>query len=114
MNNLEFKGSISAILPVATGESQKGEWKSIDFVVKETSGDYPQSASFRLFGIDKVENFIKYNNVGDAVTVSFNLKSREYQGKHYTSLDAWKVFKDNAVQSNAPLDSIEEEDDLPF
>ena len=43
--------------------------------------------------LDKLENFLKYTNIGDDVDVSFNLKSKEYNGKFYNSLDAWSVFK---------------------
>lgn len=115
MNKQEFKGRISTILPVQSGTGDKGEWKSVDFVVKEVGGDYPQSAVFRLWGLEKVDNFMKYNSEGSDVIVSFNLSAREWNGKYFNSLDAWKVFKDDgASNENAPNLSTSEPDDLPF
>lgn len=114
MNELKFNGRIKKIFDVQQGKSSNGnEWKSVDFLVGETSGDYPQSANFRLFGVEKVDNFMKYNKVGDDVEVSFNLKSREYEGRYFNSLDAWKVFKDNAG-SGGSKSNDDEENDLPF
>lgn len=112
MNTLEFKGRITNISDVQSGETKNGAWKSVDFVVSEPDGQYPQSGSFRIFGEDKVEKFNKYNSVGDDVIVSFNLKSREHEGRFYNSLDAWKVYKENATQTNQTTN--DEEDDLPF
>jgi hypothetical protein len=45
---------------------------------------------------------------GQVVTVSFNVRGREYNGKWYNTLDAWKV------QGEATVQPIDETDDLPF
>ncbi len=116
MNDFKFKGQIEKIFDVKSGESDRGEWKSIEFLVAEVDEQYPQSVSFRLFGADKVDNFVKYNEVGDLVEVSFNIKSREYEGKYYNSIDAWKVWKENptTTKPNDSLQPEEDDDDLPF
>ena len=63
---------------------------------------------------------------GIEVKVSFDLESREYNGKWYTDVKAWKVEKVQKADSEVPLENIDEEqfsvppdeamppDDLPF
>jgi len=112
MNQFKFTGEITKVFDVAQGVSKAGNaWKRVDFVVSEVTGDFPQSSKFTLFGEEKVDNFMKYNKVGDTVDVSFNLKSREHEGNVYNSLDAWKVFKSTENLTSA-MDT--EDDDLPF
>lgn len=116
MNQFKFYGRLTEIFDVQEGTSKNGDWKVIEFTVTEPSGDYPQSAKFRLFGADKVDNFLQYNKVGDDVEVSFNLKTNTYKKNTYNSLDAWKVFKQKAdakkQEDLAPVGN--EDDDLPF
>lgn len=117
MNKFQFNGQITKVFDVQEGVSKAGNsWKSIEFTVSETMGEYPQSAKFKLFGVEKVDNFEKYNKEGDMVEVSFNLKSREHGGNTYNTLDAWKVFKQNPSNTKpTQSESLgEEDDDLPF
>ena len=60
---------------------------------------------------------------GKNVEVSVDLESREYNGRWYTDVKAWKVSKDGMGANNEPTygnqDSNEnkvslEEDDIPF
>lgn len=113
-NKLVFRGNILKIMDVVTGESDNGKWKSISFVVKENKDDYPQSAVFRLFGNDKVDNFIKYNSVGKLVDVSFNLKVNTGADKErfFNNLDAWKVF--SVSSDTGDVEKNANDDDLPF
>lgn len=61
--------------------------------------------------IEYLDNFLKYNKVGDSVEVEFDVKGREYEGKVYNSLSHWSCKKPD----NQPIDGIPaEKDDLPF
>ena len=113
-NKLVFRGNITKILEVKTGEGANGAWKAISFLVKEVKDEYPQSAVFKLFGTEKVDNFIQYNKVGKLVDVSFNLKANpgSSEGQFFNNLDAWKVFGVPAEGSKS--DDSPADDDLPF
>lgn len=69
---------------------------------------------------EHVDNFVKYNKVGDKVEVEFNVSCREYQGKYYTNLQHWKSEKIEGSTSINALDNaileptVDEEDELPF
>ena len=90
--SLKVTGKIVNILDVQSGESAKGEWKKLTFIL-DSQEDYNNIYSFDLFGADKVDEFLKYNKVGKSVDVDFNVRTNEYNGKYFTSLSPWKIFK---------------------
>ena len=94
MEDLKIKGRIEKIIPGENGISKSGkEWANLQFVIN-TEAQYNPEVCFKLFGTpEKVENFKKFNKVGDNVIVSFNVSSREYNGKYYNDLSAWRVDK---------------------
>ena len=111
--NYTVKGTITAITEVEVLASGAAK---LSYRI-DTGDQYNNLWEFEIYkGVDHVEhahNFAKYNKVGDAVKVSFNVSTNEWQGKYFTSLDAWKVFKaDNSKQKEEV--AVEEEGDLPF
>lgn len=56
----------------------------------ETEGEYPQQIGFNLIK-DKV-NMVSTGDVGKSCEVSYNIRGREYNGKYYVNLAAWKVL----------------------
>ena len=110
----EPRGGVSA----RTGNS----WKTQEFVI-ETVEQYPRKCMFNVFGEDRLREFnIK---VGETMTVSFDIDAREYNGRWYNDIRAWKV--DRNVAGVAPVADVpaptatapaapasEPEDDLPF
>lgn len=114
--SLQVTGTITKILEVEKGTSKAGkEWQKINFVI-DTKAEFNPEVCFQIFGEEKVENFTKYNKVGNEVDVSFNVSSREFNGKYYHNLDAWKVFKAEADTSTPETAKVAmaEESDLPF
>ena len=114
---LEVTGKITKILDLQTGTTQAGsEWKKQSFIL-ETTEQYNNVYCFELFGEEKVDNFLKFNKVGNEVKVDFNVSTNEWKGKYFTTLSAWKVFKADATTSNdVPTEQPAEvvKDDLPF
>lgn len=116
MSNLQIAGTIKSIGEVQSGTSKSSgkEWKKLLFVI-ETKDQYPKDAAFTVFGAEKVDNFVKYNKVGQLVDVSFNVESREYKGRYYTDLNAWKVFANKGDSAQAPQTTQSvDAGDLPF
>lgn len=54
-----------------------------------TNDKYPQTVQFDFIN-DKVKQLLKFN-IGDEVSVDFNIRSNEYKGKYYTNLQGWKI-----------------------
>lgn len=127
---MELIGKAIAALPVKSGVSQRtGEqWQSREYVI-ETQEQYPKRMCFEVFGIDKLKEFNIRNN--DLIKVHFDITAREYNGKWYNSIRAWKVEHVNpdgsavgstdaapVAQAQAPAAPApaaqESEEDLPF
>ena len=87
---MEIVGKAIAALPVKSGVSQRtGEqWQSREYVI-ETQEQYPKKMCFEVFGTDKLKEFNIRNN--DLIKVHFDITAREYNGKWYNSVRAWKV-----------------------
>ena len=110
---MKVTGKITKVLDTQKGTSAAGkDWQKLSFIL-ETTEDYNNLYCFDVFGDEKVEQFLKYNKVGQDVDVSFNVQTNEYKGKYYTSLQSWKIFKAEAEEA-APEVAQEEADDLPF
>ena len=83
-------GVVIAILPERSGVSQRGEWKSQQFVI-ETQEQYPKHLCFEVFGADRIAQF----NIkgGETITVQFDIDARQYQDRWFSSIKAWNVIR---------------------
>ncbi len=93
--------------------------KAIDYRV-QTNEQYNNLYSFEMYKsadhVQHIDNFIKYNKVGDNVRVEWNVRTSEYNGRFFSSLSPWKVEKLGQVENKTEKSILEEavEDDLPF
>ena len=121
---MEIKGKITKILEPVKGEKKdgSGSWVKQVFLV-EIDEKYNNLFCFEVFGDEKVQNFQKYNKVGQEVNVEFNVSTNEYKGNYYTSLSAWKIMSSETPKDEKysgkkeytqPLAQNFEQDDLPF
>ena len=87
---MEIVGKAIAALPVKSGVSQRNgeQWQSREYVI-ETQEQYPKKICFEVFGTDKLKEFNIRNN--DLIKVHFDITAREYNGKWYNTIRAWKV-----------------------
>ena len=99
---LELEGTLRQKLGVQQGTSARGQWAKQEFVLEYPDGNYTSQACFTAFGQDKVAELDKYQ-AGDRVKVSFNIKSREYNGRWYTDLQIWRIAPAGAEAAAAPV-----------
>ena len=86
---MDIGGKIIQVLPAQEGVSKTGNpWKVQSYVL-ETQEQYPRKVCFEIFGEDRINN--NRCNIDDVVTVSFDIESREFNGRWYTSIRAWRV-----------------------
>ena len=99
---LEITGKIFSILPLETGEGKNGKqpWKKQYFILDYMDGNYPKKVSIQVWG-DKTDA-LRNLQPGSDVKVSFNVESREFNGRWYTDVKAWKIETGSASQSSAP------------
>lgn len=127
---MELAGKVIAVLEPRGGVSKNGnEWKVQEYVI-ETHDQYPRRMCFDVFGADKIQQF--NIQVGEELNVFFDIDAREWQGRWFNSIRAWKIERVNAdAQQMPPMDapfpplnaapaapvdfsSSDEKDDLPF
>ncbi|MDO5527227.1 MAG: DUF3127 domain-containing protein [Prevotella sp.] len=93
---MEITGKIIAVLPPSSGVSARtgNSWMSQDYVI-ETHDQYPKKCCFRVFGQDKIQSF--NIQVGEEMTVSFDIDCHEYNGRWFNDVRAWAVNRNVAV-----------------
>jgi len=94
---LELEGTLRQKLGVQSGTSARGQWAKQEFILEFPDGNFTAQACFTAWGQEKVAELDKYQ-VGDKVKVSFNLKSREYNGRWYNDLQVWRIAPAGAAQ----------------
>lgn len=124
--SLDVTGRIVQVMDEVGGSSARGQWKKQEFVI-ETAEQYPKKICLSLWG-EKVDA-LKQFKTGEFVTASINIESREFNGRWYTDIRAWRLqaassggdgnnFEDHPqefTQENGAGDfSSTESDDLPF
>ena len=85
---MEITGKIILALPEQSGVSKAGNsWKKKEYVL-ETLDTYPRKVHFDFFG-ERADQFPL--SVGQTVKLSFDIESREYNGRWFTSIRGWKA-----------------------
>lgn len=126
---MEIEGKIIYNLGETSGTSKAGRaWKKHEYVL-ETQDTYPRKVYFDFFG-DRADQYPL--EVGDVVRLSFDIDSREYNGRWFTSISGWKAEKIGDAASASPAQPAQaanpgmpsapdapdfgkdESDDLPF
>ncbi len=122
--DLKITGKVTQILEEQSGQGRNGPWRKQDFVL-ETEGQYPKQICVTQWG-DNIDSF--GIREGEQITASIDLQSREYNGRWYTDVKAWRVERpqasggpggapgpvDEPWPTSPPADLTEPDDDLPF
>jgi hypothetical protein len=124
---LELTGKLIQVMPEQSGTGKAGPWTKQEFVI-ETLDQYPRKVCFNLW--NEKAGVLKTLQEGDMVKVSFNAESRDYNGRWYTDLKAWKLENQGRSgeesQGHSPVKTRDvneeptsftaapEADDLPF
>lgn len=119
--SFKVKGRIEQLLPVATGTSSRGEWRKQEFVI-QTDEQYPKKICFTLFN-DKINLLEGFNSNMD-VEVSFSVESREYNGRWFHNVNAYRIDKASEEpegfnpppfnENDIPPEADDDGGDLPF
>lgn len=123
--SLEITGKLIQKLPVQTGEGKNGPWSKGGFVL-ETGDRFPKKVCCVVWG-DQISQ-INAMQEGTSVKASVDIESREYNGRWYTDVRAWRLENAAGTGNGGTTDrmpdyntsqevfnpSPESPDDLPF
>lgn len=97
---MEFEGTVYKILPLTKGTSARGDWQRQDVVFEMNEGSFARKICVTFF--NKPDDVARLRE-GAAYNVSVNVESREYNGRWYTDVRAWRVQpKQEAAPAPAP------------
>lgn len=94
---MEFEGTVYKIMPVTKGTSARGDWQRQDVVFDyNDGGNFSRKICVTFF--NRPDDVAKLHE-GSTYQVSVNIESREYNGRWYTDIRAWRL---QAKQQEAP------------
>ena len=129
---MDLQGKIIQVLPEQRFNGKNGEIVKNSFVIEWMDNGFKQHLCLEVVGADKFEKMQKAVVVGYDVQVRFNVTSREWQGRWFTSCQCFYCANIGAVnnqpqqaqqqrmpspapQTQIPKDGTHVEDDgLPF
>ena len=95
---MDIKGKIIQKLELQSGVSKAGnQWKKQEYVL-ETLDSYPKKVKFDFFG-DRADQYPL--EVGDVITLSYDIESREFNGRWYTDIRGFKAMKEDPAMAGA-------------
>ena len=103
---MEITVKIIQVMPLRSGKSARtgNDWAAQEFVLETIQDQYPRHCVFEVFGQDRLSQMSIQQ--GETLTVSFDIDAREYNGRWYNSIRAWKVERNvAAAPAPAPIDA---------
>ncbi len=105
---MEIKGKIIAVMEKRSGVAQQSgkAWATQDYVIETINEQYPKRCVFNVFGEENIKKFAL--EAGKVVTIHFDINAREYNGRWYNDIRAWRVDPEQAAAPAAQqLDPID-------
>ncbi|RYY38454.1 MAG: DUF3127 domain-containing protein [Chitinophagaceae bacterium] len=84
---MQLTAKLIQLLPLQTGNGKNGQWKKQDVIV-ETDGTYTKKVCISIWG-DKIDASVL--QPGSMLSFDFDVESREFNGRWYTDVKAWRV-----------------------
>lgn len=119
---MELSAKLIEVLAIQTGQGKNGEWRKQDIIV-ETEGQYSKKICISLWG-DKISD--TNLQIGNYYKYDIDIESREFSGRWYTDIKAWRIEAANSLNMNnigtstpplppTHLDMIDDDDTgIPF
>jgi len=124
---MEIEGRIKHLLPEQTGQGKNGPWRKQEFILETVKDKYPKQICISTWG-DVIDE-LKSHAVNAEIKAFIDISSREYNGRWYTDVKAWRIDglqaggqqQGGSDPASAPMPSAPpsdsgdlDEDDLPF
>ena len=88
--DLRITGKVTQILEEQSGEGRNGPWRKQEFIL-QTEGDYPKDVCIIQWG-DNIDQFAIQE--GERLTAHIDVQSREFKGRWYTDVKAWRIERE--------------------
>lgn len=100
---MEITGKIIAVLDARGGVSPRtgSPWKIQEYVLETINEQFPRRVCFNVFGEEKIAAMNIQKD--EEMTVYFDINAREYQGRWFNDIRAWKVDRNINAAPVAPV-----------
>ena len=88
MDNI-VEGRIIQKLDIESGQSARGPWQKQNFIIETTDTQFPRKICIGLW-TNQIQTLQSYQ-IGDMIRAYINIESREFNGRWYTDIRAWKL-----------------------
>ena len=96
--DLKITGKVTQILEEQSGEGKNGTWRKQEFIL-QTEGDYPKDVCIIQWG-DNIDQFAIKE--GERLTTHIDIQSREFKGRWYTDIKAWRIEREGDAAAAQP------------
>lgn len=104
-NSFEVQGKLHKVFP---SENKSGSFQAREFVIDVESGQYQQLVKFQLTQ-DRCDLIDSYSE-GEEIQVHFDLRGREWDGKYFTNLNAWRLSRPSDTgKTDSPKTTAQDE-----
>lgn len=98
---MEFTGKVIWMGEKRQGTSSAGKaWAAQEYAVQDAMQQHPRTICFNVLGEEKIKEF--NIRLGEELKVYFDINAREYNGRYFNDVRAWKVERPNAAQTMQP------------
>jgi hypothetical protein len=97
---MELTGRLIQVLEEQGGDGKNGKWAKCDFVIETSADKYPKKVCITAW--NDLIGTVKATPLESEIKVSFDISSREYNGRWYTDVKAWKVEGGSGGGSSQP------------
>ena len=88
MDNI-VEGRIIQKLEIESGQSARGPWQKQNFIIETVDTQFPRKICIGLWS-NQIQILQSYQ-IGDMIRAYINIESREFNGRWYTDVRAWKL-----------------------
>ncbi len=111
----EMTGTVKVIMETKTSASGTFSWR--EFVLTSEEDRYPQDVLFRV--VKDRCTLLDEIAVGERLKVSFDIRGREYQGRYFVNLEAFRIDRMDGTEATPedfppPVDEPPLDDSMPF
>lgn len=94
---MEYTGRINRVLPITSGETEKGPWQRQEFVFEYYENQNDRWSDKVLLSVmnDRIKEYDLHE--GDEVTIGFGHNIREWQGRLFNEVRIYKFEKVKGV-----------------
>ncbi|MBK7872995.1 MAG: DUF3127 domain-containing protein [Saprospiraceae bacterium] len=108
MTSFEIEGKLHKVFDT---ENKTSSFQAREFVIEIADGNYSQFVKFQL--VQDRCALVDNLKEGEIIKVSFDLRGREWQGKYFTNLNAWRVEQAQAATAKSAPPAVEGTGDFP-